>query len=51
MFRLLLASPVIALLASEALEMIDIISRSHHHLERWNNFGACSTVAGASEQS
>lgn len=34
-------SPVVALLASETLQVVDVGSGSHDHLESGNLFGAC----------
>lgn len=42
---------MIALLTSEALQMVNVGPRAHHHLESWNNFAACCTVTGVSEES
>ena len=36
--------PVSTLLASKTLEVINICSRSHHHLERWDHL--CSFLVG-----
>jgi hypothetical protein len=41
---------MVALLTCETFEMINIVTRSHHHLERWNDFVACCTKARVSEQ-
>lgn len=43
--------PVVALLTSEALQMIDVCSCSHDHLERRYHFAARCTVASVAEQS
>lgn len=43
--------PVIALLTSEALQVVDVGSRAHHHLERRDDFAAGRAVAGISEES
>lgn len=42
---------MIALLTSEALQVINVGSRAHHHLERWNYFAARCAVTGISEES
>lgn len=42
--------PVITLLTSEALKMINITSSPHHHLEGRNNFVAGRTEARVAEQ-
>ena len=39
-----------ALLAREALEMIDVILGSHHHLKRRNHLGTRRAVACNAEQ-
>lgn len=43
--------PVVALLACEALQMVNIALRSHHHLEGRNHFIAGRAVTGRAEQS
>lgn len=42
---------MIALLTSEALQVINVSSRAHHHLECWNNFAAGCAVTSISEKS
>ena len=42
--------PMAALLAREALEMIDVILGSHHHLKRRNHLGTRRAVACNAEQ-
>lgn len=42
---------MIALLTSEALQVIDVGSRAHHHLERRDNLAARRTVTGIPEES
>jgi len=41
--------PIIALLTSEAIEVVYIVSRSHDHFEGGNHFGAGCTVACVAE--
>lgn len=41
---------MIALLAREAFQVVDVSPRSHHHLEGWYDFAARRTVAGVTEQ-
>ena len=41
---------MVALLTGEALQVVHVISGPHDHLEGWNHFGTCSTVAGVAEQ-
>lgn len=45
------AKSVIALLTSEAFQVVDIGPRAHHHLERWDDFAACRAMTGISEKS
>lgn len=45
------AKSVTALLTSEALQMINVGSRPHHHLERRNHLAAGRAVAGVAEKS
>lgn len=42
--------PVIALLTSEALQMIHITPGTHHHLKRWNDFTTRRAVSRISKQ-
>lgn len=42
--------PMIALLASEALEVVHIAARAHHHLKRRDHFIAGRAVASVAEQ-
>ena len=42
--------PVAALLAGEALQMVDVSPGSHHHLEGRDDFVAGGAVAGGAEQ-
>lgn len=42
---------MIALLTSEALQMVNVGPRAHHHLESWNNFAARCAVTGVTEES
>lgn len=42
---------MIALLTSEALQVVNVGPRAHHHLESWNNFAARCAVTGISEKS
>jgi len=44
------ALPVIALLTSEALQVIDVGSRAHHHLERRDDLAAGRAVTGISKE-
>lgn len=44
------AEPMIALLASEALQVINIAARTHHHLKRGNDFVASRAVSSVAEQ-
>lgn len=41
---------MVTLLTGEALEVIDVVARAHHHLEGWNHFIARSAVARVAEQ-
>jgi len=41
---------VIALLTSEALQVIDVGSRAHHHLERRDDLAARRAVTGISKE-
>ena len=43
--------PVVALLTGEALEVVDVGLRSHHHLKRRDHLRAGGAVAGRAEQS
>lgn len=43
--------PVIALLARKTLQVVDVASCSHHHLERGDNFTTGRTIASVSEKS
>ena len=43
--------PVIALLTSEALQVVNVGPCAHHHLESWNYFAARCAVTGISEES
>ena len=45
-----LVLPVAALLAGEALQMVDVSPGSHHHLEGRDDFVAGRAVAGGAEQ-
>lgn len=42
---------MIALLTSEALQVVNVSPRAHHHLECWDNFAAGCAVTGISEKS
>lgn len=41
---------MVALLTSEALEMVHVAARAHHHLKRRDHFVTCRAVAGVAEQ-
>lgn len=41
---------MIALLTGEALQMVDIAARAHHHLERWDHLVTRSAVSRVAEQ-
>lgn len=42
---------MIALLTSEALQVVNVGPCAHHHLESWNNFAARCAVTGISKES
>ena len=42
---------MVALLAGEALQMVDIVSGPHHHFEGGDHFRAGRAVAGGAEES
>jgi len=44
-------SPVVTLLTSEALQVIDIGPCTHHHLEGWDHLAAGGAVARVAKQS
>lgn len=44
-------SPVITLLTRKTLQVINVRSRPHHHLEGWNGFIAGRTVTSVSKES
>lgn len=41
---------MIALLASETLQVVDVVAGPHYHLERRDHLGASGAVPGTTEQ-
>ena len=42
---------MVALLASEALQVVHVVPGPHHHLEGWYHLSAGSAVSSAAKQS